>query len=160
MELTIDQALQQGVAAHKEGKLQDAERLYRAILQAQPFHPDANHNLGVLAVAVGRPLEALTFFKQALDANPNVEQFWVSYIDALIKAELFTEAKTVLAAGERSGVSAEKLVTFPQLQVSVSSDANKVETDTTGKTKKACRESYKKRKGCIISTEPSRDLLN
>jgi len=27
MELTVDQALQQGVAAHKEGKLQDAERL-------------------------------------------------------------------------------------------------------------------------------------
>ena len=53
MELTLDQALQQGVAAHKEGKLQDAERLYRAILQAQPKHPDANHNLGVIAVSVG-----------------------------------------------------------------------------------------------------------
>ncbi len=32
MELTIEQALKQGVAAHKEGKLQDAERLYRAML--------------------------------------------------------------------------------------------------------------------------------
>ena len=31
MEQTIEQALQQGVTAHKEGKLQDAERLYRAI---------------------------------------------------------------------------------------------------------------------------------
>ena len=54
MELTIEQALQQGVAAHKEGKLQDAERLYRAILQSQPGHPDANHNLGVLAVSVDK----------------------------------------------------------------------------------------------------------
>ena len=62
MELTIDQALQQGVAAHNEGKLQDAERLYRAILQAQPKHPDANHNLGVLAVAVGNPLGAIPLF--------------------------------------------------------------------------------------------------
>ena len=44
MELTIEQALQQGIAAHKEGKLQEAERLYRAILQSQPLHPDANHN--------------------------------------------------------------------------------------------------------------------
>lgn len=52
MELTIDQALQQGVAAHKEGKLQEAEKLYRAILGSQPQHPDANHNLGVLAVSV------------------------------------------------------------------------------------------------------------
>ena len=52
MELTIEQALQQGVAAHREGKLEEAERLYRAILQAQPLHPDANHNLWVIAVSV------------------------------------------------------------------------------------------------------------
>ena len=47
MELTIEQALQQGIAAHKEGKLEEAERLYHAILQSLPLHPDANHNLGV-----------------------------------------------------------------------------------------------------------------
>ena len=33
MELTIEQVLQRGVAAHKEGKLQEAERFYRAILK-------------------------------------------------------------------------------------------------------------------------------
>ena len=43
MELTVDQALQQGVAAHKEGKLQDAERLYRIILQSEPLHPYAKY---------------------------------------------------------------------------------------------------------------------
>ena len=105
MELTVDQALQQGVAAHKEGKLQDAERLYRAILQAQPNHPDANHNLGVLAVAVGKPIEAIPLFKLALETNSQVEQFWLSYIDALITLERFDEAKRVLAEGEKSGVS-------------------------------------------------------
>ena len=63
MELTIEQALQQGVAAHKEGRLQDAERLYRAILQSQPGHPDANHNLGVLAVSVNKAEAALPLFK-------------------------------------------------------------------------------------------------
>ena len=42
--LTVDRALYEGVTAHKEGKLQEAERLYLAILQAQPKHPDANHN--------------------------------------------------------------------------------------------------------------------
>jgi len=40
MELTIDQALQQGVAVHKEGRLQETERLYRAILQVQPEHQE------------------------------------------------------------------------------------------------------------------------
>ena len=109
MELTVDQALQQAIAAHKEGKLQDAERLYRAILQAQPNHPDANHNLGVWAVAVGRPLEAIPLFKLALETNSQREQFWLSYIDALIKVERLDEAKRVLVEGERSGVSLDKL---------------------------------------------------
>ena len=71
MELTIKQALQQGITAHKEGKLQEAERLYRAILQSQPAHPDANHNLGVLAVSVNKAEAALPLFKTALKANPD-----------------------------------------------------------------------------------------
>ena len=54
MELTIDQALQQGIAAHKEGRLQDAEQLYKIILQTQPAHPDANHNLGVITASAGK----------------------------------------------------------------------------------------------------------
>ena len=87
MELTIEQALQQGVAAHKEGKLQDAARLYRAILQSQPKHPDANHNLGVIAISVNKADTALPLFKTALEANPKIEQFWLSYIDALIKSK-------------------------------------------------------------------------
>ena len=126
MELTVDQALQQGVAAHKEGKLQDAERLYRAILQAQPNHPDANHNLGVLAVSVGKSLDAVPLFKLALEANPKVEQFWLSYIDGLIKLEHFDEAKRVLSEGERSGVSSNKLDALNQrLQESVPNHTTK-----------------------------------
>ena len=85
MELTIEQALQQGVAAHKDGKLEEAERLYRAILQSKPLHPDANHNLGVVAVSVNKADLALPLFKAALEANPKVEQFWLSYINALIR---------------------------------------------------------------------------
>ena len=75
MELTIEQTLQQGMAAHKEGKLQDAELLYRAILQSQPLNPDANHNLGVLAASVNKAGAALPLFKTALEANPKIEQF-------------------------------------------------------------------------------------
>ena len=126
MELTIDQALQQGVEAHKEGKLQDAERLYRAILQAQPNHPDANHNFGVLAVSVGKPLEAIPLFKLALDANPQIEQFWLSYIDVLIKVGRFDEAKRVTLEGGKSGVSSDKLDALNQLlQESVPNDKTK-----------------------------------
>ena len=78
MELTIDQALQKAVEAHKVGQVQEADSLYTAILKAQPKHPDANHNVGVLAVGVGRVETALPFFKTALEANPKVAQFWLS----------------------------------------------------------------------------------
>ena len=54
MELTLDQALIKGVEAHKAGKVQEADRYYTAILKVQPKHPDANHNMGVLAVGVGK----------------------------------------------------------------------------------------------------------
>ncbi len=93
MELTIEQALQQGVATHKEGNVQEAERLYRSILQAHPQHPDANHNLGVLATGVGKVEAAIPFFKTALEANPKIEQFWLSYIGALTKLNKVDEAK-------------------------------------------------------------------
>ena len=109
MELTIDQALQQGITAHKEGKLQEAERLYQAILQSQPAHPDANHNLGVLAVSVNKAEAALPLFKTALEANPKTEQFWLSYIDALIKQQQFDNAKQVFEQGRELGLLGDKV---------------------------------------------------
>ena len=166
MELTVDQALQQGVAAHKEGKLQDAERLYRAILQAQPKHPDANHNLGVLAMAVGKPLEAIPPFKLAVDTNPQIQQFWLSYIDALIKVERFDEAKRALTEGEKSGVSSEKLDSLNQrLQQSAPNDPNKsvkVQTLSEKRKKLAEKKKSKKRKaqGSLSNAAPSEDQLD
>ena len=107
MELTLDQALQKGIEAHKAGNAQEADRYYTAILKAQPKHPDANHNMGVLAVGVGKVNEALPFLKTALEANPNIGQFWVSYIDALIKLERIDDAKAVFDQAKSKGAKGE-----------------------------------------------------
>ena len=109
MELTIEQALQHGVAAFKEGKLQEAKRFYRAILQSQLAHPSANHNLGVIAVSANKVEAALPLFKTALEANPKIEQFWLSYIDALIKAKQPDTAKQVIEQAKMQGVDEVKL---------------------------------------------------
>ena len=74
MELTIKQALQRGLTAHKEGKLQDAEYFYRAVLQSEPGHPDVNHNLGLIAVSANKTAEALPLFKTALEAQSKKDQ--------------------------------------------------------------------------------------
>ncbi|MDB2466892.1 tetratricopeptide repeat protein [Planktomarina temperata] len=106
-ELTIDQALQQAIEAHKAGRVQEADRLYTAILKAQPKHPDANHNMGVLAVGVGKVEQALPFFKTALEANPATAQFWLSYIDALIKLGKLADGKAVLDQAKSKGAKGD-----------------------------------------------------
>ena len=96
LEITIDQALQEAIKAHRAGKVQEADQLYTAILKVQPNHPDANHNLGVLAVSLDKAEEALPFIEKALEANQNVRQFWLTYVDTLIRLDLITDARTAL----------------------------------------------------------------
>ena len=65
-DITIQDALELKIKAHKEGRLQEADRYYTAILKVQPQNPDANHNMGVLAVSLEKTEQALSFFKKAL----------------------------------------------------------------------------------------------
>ena len=109
MELTLEQALQKGVEAHKAGKVQEADRYYTAILKANPKHPDANHNMGVLAVGVGKVEQALPFFKAALEVNQTIAQFWLSYIDALIKLDRLTDARATLSEARKKGAKGDGL---------------------------------------------------
>ena len=99
-----DEALTKAVAHHKAGRLEEAERLYREILASHPDHPDANHNLGVLISGLNRPMDALPYFKVALDSSPEQGQFWVSYIDALIRSGQQEMARQVLEQGRKIGL--------------------------------------------------------
>lgn len=107
--LTVEQALLQAIAHHQAGQLQDAERVYRAILQDQPTHPDANHNLGVLAVQVKQLATGLQHFRAALEANPSQGQYWLSYIDALIQDDQPDAALRLLEQGRQRGLQGEKV---------------------------------------------------
>ena len=142
MELTIEQALQQGVAAHKEGKFEEAERLYQAILQSQPAHPDANHNLGLIAVSVNKAEAALPLFKTALETNPKIEQFWLSYIDVLIREKQFDNAKQVLEQAKTRGVAGDKLNVL-EAQLTPIEQVNKSESGTHN-TLRSLSEKHKK----------------
>lgn len=107
--LTVDQAFQQAVNHHQNGNLQEAERLYRAILNIIPKHPDANHNLGVLAVQAKQPAVALPHLKIAMEENPKQKQFWFSYIDTLISTGRYESASEVLEQGCKQGLHGEAI---------------------------------------------------
>ena len=114
MEKPIDLALKEAVAAHKGNKLQKARQLYGAILKAQPDHPDANHNLGLLAAAAGYVTDAIPLFKKALEANPSVDQFWLSYIEGLIKTSSRDDVKRALTDAKQAGINQAQLALLEQ----------------------------------------------
>lgn len=100
----IQQTLRLALQRHREGRLQDAEKLYRSILQRQKKHPDANHNLGMIAVGVGQFRSALPYLKTALETRPDYPQFWISYIDVLTRAGEIVSAQKLLCQAQAHGI--------------------------------------------------------
>ncbi len=79
MNLSTDQqrALERAIHYHGSGKLQEAEKIYRGLLNEQPDQADALHYLGVIGLQVGRIDEAVNLMQRAVDARPD-------YVDAVV----------------------------------------------------------------------------
>lgn len=60
---------------HRSGRLQEAERGYRAVIQSDPNHADAVHWLGVLILQAGQPADALPLFEKAAILRPGDAAF-------------------------------------------------------------------------------------
>lgn len=65
----VSELLSQAVAHHRDGRLVEAEALYRAVLERDPKNPDAVHLLGVARLRLGARIEALALLKQAFGLN-------------------------------------------------------------------------------------------
>ncbi|MEO6856584.1 MAG: tetratricopeptide repeat protein, partial [Rhodoferax sp.] len=97
--------LLKALEAHNKWEFEAAHALYLAVLEDDPLHADANHNLGVLlAVQLLRPQEALPHFEAALNADAGRPQFWFSYIDGLIRCQHFDLARQVLPLAKAQGL--------------------------------------------------------
>jgi len=66
-----DTTLQRAVAAHKAGRLEEAEASYRDILQAQPDNADALNFLGLLRYHQGEAASAIDLLRRSVEANPD-----------------------------------------------------------------------------------------
>ena len=75
--------LQQAVVLHQQGRLDDAERYYRAALDCDPGELNALHLLGVLRQQQGRAEEAVALIGQALAQAPGVAIIHNNYGNAL-----------------------------------------------------------------------------
>jgi tetratricopeptide (TPR) repeat protein len=66
----MEQVFESAYAAHRDGRLDDAERGYRATLDIDPVHVDALHLLGVLRHQLGAHAEAADLVGRAANLRP------------------------------------------------------------------------------------------
>lgn len=86
MKPAVLQQLQAALEAHRQGRLPEAERSYRAVLAQAPGALDAYNLLGRLLTQTARAGEAVTMLRHAVDLAPNQAGIWLSYTEALLAA--------------------------------------------------------------------------
>ena len=67
--MELRQLFEQGVAAHRAGRLDQAEQFYRQVLRADAASFPALHMLGFLKAQQGKYDEAITFLNKAVRQN-------------------------------------------------------------------------------------------
>ena len=86
----LARSFEQALALHRQGRRDEAERIYDAILAADPHHCDALHLRGVLRYQQGEAAEGLQLVAAALRAQPRSADVLSSYgviLDALKRHE-------------------------------------------------------------------------
>jgi predicted O-linked N-acetylglucosamine transferase (SPINDLY family) len=96
--MELRRLFEQGVAAHRAGRLDQAEKLYRQVLRADVASFPALHMLGFLKAQQGRYDDAIALLAKAVRKNPADAAALAHYAHALMAARRLNEA---LAAYDR-----------------------------------------------------------
>ena len=108
----VDAALESAISSHEAGDLLVAGEKYLEISKADPSHPDANHNFGLLCSKLGEPAMGVQFLRTAIKTNPTVAGYWVSIIDTLIEVKDVENAKIALEKAKEVGHNGEVFEKF------------------------------------------------
>jgi predicted O-linked N-acetylglucosamine transferase (SPINDLY family) len=98
--MNFQQALQDALERHRQGELQEAERLYRSILAENPEASDVLCLLGGLVNQLGRHQEAIELIKQAL-AVRQVPEYYFDLAQPLMAMHEYEQA----TAGLRQAIA-------------------------------------------------------
>ena len=100
---SMGEAMRDAMDHQRAGQLNQAERLYRAILADDPAHAAAAYNLALIKVRTGRAREALPVLKAAFDADRANEAALVNYAVALAGSGQAGSAQAVLLEAKQRG---------------------------------------------------------
>jgi tetratricopeptide (TPR) repeat protein len=89
----LQKILEQGIAHHREGRKEEAERNYRQVLDIAPNQPDALNLLGVLASDAGFHELAIGLMRRALMTRPKDPNIQNNIGHALSQVHEYEEAR-------------------------------------------------------------------
>ena len=102
---TIQEALMIAVKHHQEGRLHEAEKIYRDILRVEPRHSDSLHLLGVIAHQTGNHGIAIELIGHAIASRPGDAVYHIHQADSTRKLPGYghTDFKSGFAALKKIG---------------------------------------------------------
>jgi protein O-GlcNAc transferase len=87
-----DNPLLKAISLQQQGRLAEAEALFRRILGVAPTNPAALYSLAVILLNSGRPQEGLALATVGIQANPDFAPLWFIHGVALLAAQQRNEA--------------------------------------------------------------------
>lgn len=84
--MAFDTEIAVAAQLHQDGRLDEAEGIYRQILRHDSDHADALHLLGLIERRRGDPARAITLLRQAVAANPRFAAAYYNLGNALTNA--------------------------------------------------------------------------
>ena len=125
--LDLDGRFQQAIELHRANRLDQAESAYREILAVDTAHPDANHNLAVILLGTNRAAEAVPLLEKALSTNPHLEQYWLTYINAIFSVHGANAALETLQRAQQTLNDSDAISVMEQRLLTANAEADLAE---------------------------------
>jgi len=91
-DLTYPEAAELAFRLHAARRLEEAEKLYRTLLSADPDDANVKHYLGVLMHQIGRHAESARLIEESLAADASVAAWHNNHGNVLLDSERFEDA--------------------------------------------------------------------
>jgi predicted O-linked N-acetylglucosamine transferase (SPINDLY family) len=101
----LEEAYGRAMALQMAGELGQAEPIYREILAAHPDHAGAHYCLGMLLVHLKRPADGSPHLLSAVNNAPQVAEYWLGYLEALLLLGEHETAAQILSLARQHGLA-------------------------------------------------------
>lgn len=110
--LGADEICARAVQLQVANELDGAERLYEDVLRRRPDHDAAHYCLGMLRIQRRDLATGIAHLLKALDFKPEVPDYWLGYLEALLMLERTEDATQTLALARRHGLEGTAVEEF------------------------------------------------